>query len=283
MVSCGCKPIRKGGGKVSFLSPLRAENDASFYVYLDSNSWHDYGSGKGGNIIDLVKELEGCGFVEAIEKLSTGNIPKVEYKEVKARKSPISITYTTDIKNEWLLRYITSRHIKIEIAKRFCVQVGIEITKDDKVYKKTCIGWKNNKGGYDFRNPRTKISNAPKWWTTVNPDKKTCYVFEGFMDFLSYLTMFKYNTDVTYIILNSVGMAKHIDWAAFDSILFFGDNDSGGNLGFDKINHPNKIDKRNEYRYHKDINDWLCAVKNPKRSLIQSIAKNEYLLGGKGW
>ena len=45
-----------------YLSLLREERIPSY----DKNLWHDFGTGEGGSIIDLVPRMEGCAEGEAV-------------------------------------------------------------------------------------------------------------------------------------------------------------------------------------------------------------------------
>lgn len=54
------------------------------------------------------------------------------------------------------------------------------------------IGFPNASGGYEVRNKYFKGCIAPKGITHIRQTgepKTTCYVFEGFMDYLSFLTL----------------------------------------------------------------------------------------------
>lgn len=54
------------------------------------------------------------------------------------------------------------------------------------------IGFPNASGGYEVRNKYFKGCIAPKDITHIRQagePKETCYVFEGFMDYLSFLTL----------------------------------------------------------------------------------------------
>ena len=45
------------------------DRDASLKVYPEQNSWHCFGCGKGGSVIDFVMEMEHYGFRQAAAKL----------------------------------------------------------------------------------------------------------------------------------------------------------------------------------------------------------------------
>lgn len=48
----------------------REDKTSSFNISEEKNFWHDFGSGKGGSVIDLVMELEGITMEKAISKLA---------------------------------------------------------------------------------------------------------------------------------------------------------------------------------------------------------------------
>lgn len=61
----GITPTRENESGGMYLSPLREECTLSFHVDYHKNLWHDFGTGKGGSIIDLVMEQRNCSFREA--------------------------------------------------------------------------------------------------------------------------------------------------------------------------------------------------------------------------
>lgn len=60
-------------GRAGFIHcPFHAGDwDASLKVYPEQNSWHCFGCGKGGSVIDFVMEMERCGFRQAAAKLDS--------------------------------------------------------------------------------------------------------------------------------------------------------------------------------------------------------------------
>ena len=68
----GYHPVFVHGTKLKYKSPLRDESSASFHVDLGKapgGLWYDFGTGKGGDVIDLVQELKGLSFADAIQYL----------------------------------------------------------------------------------------------------------------------------------------------------------------------------------------------------------------------
>lgn len=60
-------------GRAGFIHcPFHAgDRDASLKVYPEQNSWHCFGCGKGGSVIDFVMEMEHYGFRQAAAKLDS--------------------------------------------------------------------------------------------------------------------------------------------------------------------------------------------------------------------
>lgn len=65
-----CGAPRREGKTYKALCPFHGEKNPSFTIYPATNSWYCFGCGKGGDIIALVRELDGLTFVEAIEQLA---------------------------------------------------------------------------------------------------------------------------------------------------------------------------------------------------------------------
>lgn len=55
----GHDPKRQRGDECWYLAPYREERTASFQVNVRKNVWHDFGTGKGGDIFTLAGELAG--------------------------------------------------------------------------------------------------------------------------------------------------------------------------------------------------------------------------------
>jgi hypothetical protein len=272
----GYKPKNSQGRTFKYLCPWRPENTPSLIIYKATNTWVDFASKKGGSIIHLVMELESCSFKEALDKLRDSAIPERKVYENVPKEHPIKILYSCPIQSEWLIRYIESRCVPVDIAKRYCEQVRVEMVgKDKKTYRKTCVGFKSDHGSWELRNKFTKISTSPKWWSTINPQKDKCKVVEGFFDLLSLIRIFGYNPDFTYICLNSASFAMHVDWAQFKLVQYYGHNDEAGDRALTKL-PKETIDMRSRYNRFNDLNDWLINTitgRNEPLSLLSNIIK----------
>src|SRR4030081_4069093 len=72
--------LKKAGREFKGLSPFQQEKTPSFTVNDQKQFYHDFSTGKHGNIFDFVMETEGVTFPEAVERLASfagGSVPQV--------------------------------------------------------------------------------------------------------------------------------------------------------------------------------------------------------------
>jgi len=62
--------LKRAGRNWKGLSPFSAEKTPSFVVSPDKQIWHDFSSGKGGDMFSFVMEVEGLDFRQALELLA---------------------------------------------------------------------------------------------------------------------------------------------------------------------------------------------------------------------
>lgn len=62
--------LKRSGRNYKGLSPFNAEKSPSFVVSPEKQIWHDFSSGKGGNVFSFVMEVEGLDFRAALELLA---------------------------------------------------------------------------------------------------------------------------------------------------------------------------------------------------------------------
>ena len=66
----GIEPAKRYNGYALYHAPYREDFNASMKVDFRENLWHDYGTGQGGSIIDLVMRMQGCSAYEAMKHLA---------------------------------------------------------------------------------------------------------------------------------------------------------------------------------------------------------------------
>lgn len=62
--------LKRAGRNFKGLSPFNAEKTPSFVVSPEKQIWHDFSSGRGGNVFSFVMEMEGLDFRAALELLA---------------------------------------------------------------------------------------------------------------------------------------------------------------------------------------------------------------------
>ena len=273
----GIQPAKIKGVDYWYLSPFRNEKTASFKVNRKINRWYDHGLGKGGNLIDFGILYNDCSVAEFLQELN-GNFffhqQAFHKSESIKTESKIKILQEGSIHSFALLRYFEQRKIPIDIAEQFCKEVRYELSR--KIYYG--IGFKNDSGGYEIRNPFFKTSSSPKNITTIKNEGKEIAVFEGFFDFLSFMTVHKNQekNKSDFIILNSVSffetarlfMEKH------ETVRLYLDRDvTGQNYSRYALSLSKKYrDESILYKHYKDLNDWLINFgKSQKKNLNQKL------------
>jgi len=272
----GYEPAKVRGIDYWYLSPLREERTPSFKINRKLNRWYDHGLGKGGNIIDFAILYNNCTVGEFLHQLS-GNLyfqqPSVKYLDEQSEsnaESKIKIIHEKAISSFSLLRYLHQRKLPIDLVERYCREVKYEL--NGKEY--FGIGFKNNSGGYEIRNPYFKTSSSPKDITTFNNGAREVTVFEGFTDFLSFMAIHKNQLQIPtdFVILNSVSFFEKARpfMEEHDCIMLYLDHDTTGqNYSRYALSLSNKYkDESHLYQHHNDLNDWLVNFgKAQKKSL----------------
>ena len=62
--------LKRAGRNFKGLSPFTSEKSPSFIVSPDKQIWHDFSSGKGGDVISFISEVEGLDFKGSLELLA---------------------------------------------------------------------------------------------------------------------------------------------------------------------------------------------------------------------
>ena len=282
LAAIGCKPVRQYGVNLMYLSPLRAEKHASFKVNTELNKWYDFGIGKGGNIIDLAellyKSSDVSYLIHQIERNApsnvSGSLPTV--KPITPQNS-FEHLQVLPITHPALIKYLEERCIDIETARTVCKELHFD-TRGKHYFG---IGFPNIAGGYEIRNPFFKGCIAPKDISHFYAEepKKICFVFEGFIDFLSFMTLRRKENDglkrQDYLVLNSVTnihkAAKRL--SRYDSVQCFLDNDNAGRNAYLQLSKElgkSVVDASTLYNGFKDLNEYLCAEsKHSERAEIK--------------
>ena len=277
----GIKPVRSTPAYALYHSPLREDTHPSFKVDTEKNLWIDYAEGKGGSIIDLCMRLEGCTLSETIRHLGRNTLDDTvhsPYKEsvqdtfmqesirqaASTNGGARRLTGISDTLPLHLQKYLTEdRCINLEKAMPFLRCISYEV----RGLHYQAIGFANQSGGYELRdNGMFKGTIAPKDITPIFTDgvDPVC-IFEGFMDFLSFLSM-KEEIISHCLVMNSVSNVaraiRYLNDRHLTHIRAFLDNDDAGRkatndfirAGFkveDMSVHYGRFKDLNEYHIHR--------------------------------
>ena len=284
--SLGYSPVKQQGNGLWYKSPLREEHEASFKVNTDRNLWYDFGAGKGGNIIALAKELYFCDSLPCLLNRiaeQTPHIRPVSFSFRQRRAEPsFQQLEVRDLTHPALLRYLQGRGINTGLAQIDCKE--LHFTHNGKPY--FAIGFPNVAGGYEVRNSFFKGCIAPKDITHIRQQgepKEKCMVFEGFIDYLSFLTLRIKNCPTMpdldrqdYVILNSTAnVSKAIDVLyPYERIHCMLDNDEAGYKATRAIASEYSYhvhDYSHNYRGYSDLNDYLCGKKQGQKNEASQV------------
>lgn len=278
LAGSGIYPAKDNGSYGMYHSPFREDRNASMKVDHNKNLWIDYGTGEGGTLIDLVMRIENCSNGRAMQLLEqkiagTASFSFQKEKEIIPKTPPqqaIVIHEVTALSNHSLLTYLNERSINIDIARLHCKEVHYSV--NGKPY--FAVGFRNDTGGYELRNRYFKGCTS-KDTTTIKAanNNNTCQLFEGFMDYLSFLTVKNWQqSKADLIVLNSLSNLTKVknSLTAYGSIATFLDNDEAGKRAVQELKscYPNVTDQSEFYAKHKDLNEYLCSKKQlPKKQV----------------
>jgi len=280
----GHTPAYRSGKELFYRSMLRQENTPSFCVNPQMDVWFDHGgpnlSGiKGGNVIDFgLAYWHPSSFSEVLHKIAhvmaipspdhrIGNGRRQRLPQPPTKVSNYRIQTIKEVGNHpAITRYLQSRGIW-QLAQGRIKEVYYAIESGPKAGRQFfSAGWQNDTGGWELRNRigdrDFKACLGRKALTTIAGDAHRISLFEGYMDYLSWLHDHSESTD-TVIVLNSVNLLDAaVDKASsFATINVYFDRDSAGEAALDRLRQsiPHAIDRSHTYRRYKDYNEMLMA------------------------
>lgn len=276
----GHEPVSRtrGGTQLIYHSPLRLDSRPSFVVNRTKNIWNDFGAGRGGNVIDLaVALLGGCTLHAAIIWLEAryaefGKGTDLERRPTylnpkRPSESDIRDVKVVPLENRALLSYLMSRGISADIGAKHCEEVHYS------VYGKEYFGlcFRNILGGMEIRNVYFKGCYGTKAPSVLPVSKlgrtDSCCVFEGFMDYLSYLVLCRQNDPVTVgeidcIVINSTSLVRKAVtfMGVYKKVYCYLDNDDAGRKALSEISEllfEKVISRSHLFAGNNDLNDYL--------------------------
>ncbi len=237
-----------------YYSPFRDEKEPSFSVDRKENLWMDFGTGRGGNVLTLVSELEGvpvsaawdivAGMDPGLVVTSSRDTSIPSAKETRGSRIVIDGVFSEFSRP--LVRYALSRGIPQHLLTRYCREVAYHV--DGFAGSRRVIAFPTE-DGWVLRSPgggpyaKRCTGSRPTFLgasgaATDGPSCARVEVFEGFFDFLSWLVLkdrTKPFSDVC--VLNSVNnLPKAMEFiSAHGSVSVWTDADEAGRKAASEI------------------------------------------------
>ena len=261
----GHEPVRRSGNELWYRAPYRSERTPSFRVNVAKQLWYDFGLGKGGDIFTLAGEFARSGDFMAQARFiaETARMPFVASEKPLFLPEPSEPAFegveAVPLLRSPLTEYLAERGIPYAVASRHCCRLNYGVR--GKRY--FAVGFPNVSGGYETRSRRFKGCVPPKDVSLVKAGDipaDVCSVFEGFMDFLSAVTLGLATGDC--LVLNSVANVgktlKHLD--GYGHIHCYLDRDETGRRTLEtlKERYGRRVcDRSALYDGCKDLNEFL--------------------------
>lgn len=261
---------------IMFHSPLRNDKNASFSVNPFYNIWYDYGTGKHGDVIDLVMKVEGVDFNGAKSFLLSGN-----FSTPPPTPSPATIiTNTTNnntplmhkvdvITSPALIDYAQKRGVNVDVLKHYCKEVTINC-------KYFYIGFPTDSDGWELRNGTksqyAKSCIGKKSISTIitGEGNSEVMVFEGFFDWLAFASVATVSRQDVIVLNSTTNTATALPkLAKYTTVHCYTDNDTAGVGAYQMMvaNHPHVISHTSHFREGEDVNDYILRLgKNSLRN-----------------
>lgn len=278
----GHQPVRKIGRDHFYHSMLREtqRNTPSLTVWDSAGKWKDWGGANqsniaGGGIIQLGMAFwPGLPYVDLLHKISEvcnldpmlipEYIPPLKYPtESEEAGFRFELVKTKPIGSNFVLtQYLQSRGI-IDVASPYLSEIYYQDrSKSDDQRTFYAIGWQNEHQNWEFSNAKGfKSSTGAKGISVISGSSNHAILFEGYMDFLTWLKVHRPAFMPTVIVLNSITLLSRAislikDFSVID--IYF-DHDGPGRKCTSQLKAevPQAVDRSNEYLGYKDFNEKL--------------------------
>ena len=271
----GHEPVRRSGNELWYIAPYRGERTPSFRVNVAKQLWYDFGLGKGGDIFTFAGEfLQNGDFMAQAKFIAETANMVVDRLEPKTYQAKPTEPVFEDVEVAPLFRsplteYLSERGIPYAVASRHCCRLNYGVR--GKRY--FAVGFPNMEGGYEIRSRYFKGCIPPKDVSLVKATDipaGECLVFEGFMDFLSAVTL-GVTGNADCLVLNSVA---NVEKAAglldgYGRIGCFLDRDEAGRRTLAALagRYGERVTDRSFlYDDCKDLNEYLQRITKKQKN-----------------
>lgn len=128
--------LKRAGRNWKGLSPFTSERTPSFVVSPDKGIWHDFSSGKGGDIFSFVMEMEGLEFRQAMEVLARrSGVDLEQYKQASSGGSSSRAKERMYEANELAAKFYQTQFTRSQVALEY-------VLKKRAFSKETALEWR---------------------------------------------------------------------------------------------------------------------------------------------
>lgn len=272
-------PKRINAAKALYSSPLREERTPSFWVYLQPNRWYDYEGAQpqGGDGLNFA-----CAYLKScrqdhtvsdglrwLKNMSIQAIAPIYSDHWEEKEVALLLKDKQPIQQLGLILYLKKRGIPLELARKCLSEVHVHNVNTGKSFY--ALGFENEEGGYELRNPFFKGTLRPKAITFIRGTTfppKGVHLFEGFMDYLSAIVQSggqPFTNDV--IVLNSLICLRqaipYLQNYGYRRAYTWLDNDPAGEKATELLAEFFQTQQglthqpmNRMYAPHKDVNAW---------------------------
>lgn len=134
--------LKRAGRNFKGLSPFTSERTPSFTVSPEKHIWHDFSSGKGGDVFSFIMEVEGLDFRGALELLArkagvelsqydskqAGDVAKKKKRLLEANELAARYYQQVLLKNKHALEYVFKKR---SLSKEIVHEFGIGYAPDE--------------------------------------------------------------------------------------------------------------------------------------------------------
>lgn len=212
----GYEPVHQNKHMFWFNSPINEKNEIpTFRINQLNNTWMDFSTSQGGDIIKLGKLLYRTDNLSDVLQYIKRKSPVEKDAEITSdslytKTIPYKKIRITPLTNCSLLSFLMSRNIDFRLAQEICIEIQYEL------YGRCFngIGIVNESKGYEFKSSYLTGTIGEKDISIFKANENNnigCCIFEDFIDFLSFKTLqnmrvveFCLYQDYDCIILNSI-------------------------------------------------------------------------------
>ena len=267
-----------------FPSPFHPEHLPTLFIKRDTNEWYDTSLEKGGTLLDFVCEylaFQKEASTQADAKRWIDNMVRMpdhlplalqgNEKRHQREDAPLVFKKAGLIEHLGLIRYLEKQGIPLAVAQQHLKQVYV-------LHKKTrkhlfVLGFDNEDGGYELRNPFFKGCLRPKALSFIRgsvPGTATVHIFKSCWDFLSARTRNTAPFKSDSLVLNAyecLGQVyPYLQHYGYRTLYSWMDHDAAGKRATAYLSHSiRSIDGLHHktmspvFAPHRDVHTWHLA------------------------